>query len=109
MGNTGDAQGGPTHLHFEIHPAGQWALPPYDYLQAWQGHRNPFAAIPAAPVPPPPVAATELGSTDISAASGLDTAAVLTVAAGEPVDTGLVALGVPAPTASELLAAAPAP
>jgi murein DD-endopeptidase MepM/ murein hydrolase activator NlpD len=109
VGNTGDAQGGPTHLHFEIHPAGQWALPPYDYLQAWQGHRNPFAAIPAAPVPPPPVAATELGSTDISAASGLDTAAALTVAAGEPVDTGLVALGVPAPTASELLAAAPAP
>ena len=39
----------------------------------------------------------QLGSTDISAASGLDTAAVLAVASGAPVDTGLVALGVPAP------------
>ena len=108
IGNTGDAQGGPTHLHFEIHPGGQWAVPPWDYLQAWQGHRNPFAEIPAV-LPQPPVAASELGSTDISAASGLETAAVLAVASGAPVDAGLVALGVPAPTASELLAAAPAP
>ena len=36
---------------------------------------------------PPPVAAAQLGSTDISAASGLDTAAVLAVASGAPVDS----------------------
>ena len=79
-------------------------LPPYDYLQAWQGHRNPFAATPRAAAAA--VAATELGTTDISAASGLETAAVLAVASGVPFETGLVALGVPAPTAAELLAGA---
>jgi murein DD-endopeptidase MepM/ murein hydrolase activator NlpD len=106
VGHTGDAVSTPSHLHFEIHPGGQWAVPPYDYLQAWQGHRNPFAAI---PTEPPPVAGAQLESTDISAASGLDTAAVVTVARGGAVDNGPVALGVPAPTAQELLAAAPAP
>ncbi len=79
VGHTGDAISTPSHLHFEIHPGGQWAVPPYDYLQAWQGHRNPFAAIPAEP---PPVAGAQLESTDISAASGLDTAAVVSVASG---------------------------
>ena len=53
---------------------------------------------------PPPVAAAQFDSTDISSASGLDTAAVIAVASGAPVDAGLVALGVPAPTAAELLA-----
>jgi murein DD-endopeptidase MepM/ murein hydrolase activator NlpD len=89
VGNTGDAQSTPYHLHFEIHPVGLLPLG-YDgvvnafaYLSAWRRLEDvSFAAGRgwAPPVPPsataPHAAAFLLGSTDISTASGLDPASL---------------------------------
>jgi hypothetical protein len=85
VGNTGDAQGTPYHLHFEIHPVSllyldyDGAVDPTPYLVAWQ-HVHDVSFAPAAGwVPPahvtdpaPKPGAVLLGVSDISGASGLD-------------------------------------
>jgi murein DD-endopeptidase MepM/ murein hydrolase activator NlpD len=89
MGRTGDAEGTPYHLHFEIHPVSflylgyDGAVDPTPYLDAWIRQKDlPFPvaagwapAIPGGPAAPEP-GAILLGMTDISTADGLDPASL---------------------------------
>jgi hypothetical protein len=89
MGNTGDAEGTPYHLHFEIHPVSflylgyDGAVDPSPYLNAWQHQQDlPFPiaggwvpVIPGGAVAPEP-GAILLGVNDISTADGLDPASL---------------------------------
>jgi murein DD-endopeptidase MepM/ murein hydrolase activator NlpD len=85
LGNTGDAQGTPYHLHFEIHPVGLLPLGydgvvrPYPYLLAWRRLEDVSFAAGRGWAPPVPLSATAprpgaflLGQSDISSASGLE-------------------------------------
>src|SRR5262245_1376152 len=85
MGNSGDAQTTPYHLHFEIHPVGMLylgydgAVRAYPYLMAWKRLEDvDFAKVAgwAVPISPtstaPKPGAILLSSSDISTADGLD-------------------------------------
>jgi murein DD-endopeptidase MepM/ murein hydrolase activator NlpD len=85
MGDTGDAEGTPYHLHFEVHPVSllylgyDGAVDPTPYLDAWLHQKDlpfPIAAgwvplVPGGPGTPVP-GAILLGMTDISTSEGLD-------------------------------------
>ena len=85
MGNTGDAERKPTHLHLEVHPVSllflgaDGAVDPAPYLRGWQRLENLSVQIatgwaPKVPgtIQAPPPGAVLIGSTDISSADGLD-------------------------------------
>lgn len=84
VGNTGDAQGTPYHLHFEVHPVGllglgyDGAVDPTSYLVSWEHLKDVrFDAVSGwtpvvHPGNAPKAGALLLQSSDISSASGLD-------------------------------------
>lgn len=89
MGNTGNSDGLPTHLYFEVHPVSMLflgadgAVDAGSYLASWRHLANlsfPVATGWAPKVPgtisAPQPAAMLIGGTDISTASGLDPASL---------------------------------
>jgi hypothetical protein len=87
VGNTGDAQGTPYHLHFEVHPVQllglgyDGAVNPTKYLDAWRRLEDVRFDAATGWIPPnsanaPKAGAILLQSSDISTASGLDPASL---------------------------------
>jgi hypothetical protein len=87
VGNTGDAEKTPYHLHFEVHPVAYLALgydgavDPTPYLNAWQQQKDLYLAQVAGYLPgvtgtAPKPGAILLQASDISLANGLDPASL---------------------------------
>ncbi|TML45183.1 MAG: M23 family metallopeptidase [Actinobacteria bacterium] len=87
VGNTGDAEGTPYHLHFEVHPVAylslgyDGAVDPTPYLLAWQHQKDLYLAQVAGYLPgvagvAPKPGAILLQASDISDANGLDPASL---------------------------------
>jgi hypothetical protein len=111
VGNTGDAEHTPYHVHFEIHPVSLLykgydgsAVPPHPYLIAWKRLTDlPFTAV-SGWAPPlsdssraPKPGAILLQSRDISSASGLEPGSLQRAmrAEGESGADGALARAVP--------------
>ena len=107
MGNTGDAQGTPCHLHLQVHPGGGWAVPPFEYVSVWLNRdTSAITSFAETVVGPPPVTSIiELAGGDISSGSGLDPASLLAAAdAALLSDSELLPISVPEPGPRALLA-----
>ena len=110
VGATGDAVGTPSHLHFEIHPNGHWAVPPIAYVSAWKaqgttlapadGSASPLAVTrTGASVFAPSPLDEGTGPVDISSISGLDLAGIVAVGT-TPGPTGQAESAPPSPLGS---------
>jgi hypothetical protein len=111
VGNTGDAQGTPFHLHFEIHPVAllgmgyDGAVDPTSYLTAWKHLQDvsfaggnawaPFRGASHAPKP----GAILISANDISSADGLDPGSLQrVVSSGATEGAAILPVTAPVPT-----------
>ena len=98
VGNTGDAQGTPFHLHFEVHPVAMLflgydgAVDPTEYLDAWK-RLDDVRILPAVPFSQPQAEISKnapapgailLEASDISTANGLDPGSLKRAMRGQP-------------------------